>query len=169
MAKRPRSRTSFAQHSYRPMPMRCRNFLIAALGALLLSACGGEPADTRPGQPVSARRAAFKKILLAFEPMGIALREKQYNADRFIAQAGELDQVKNGPWGHFGPDSNYPPTHAKASVWSEAERFAAGRDAFLQAVDRLALAAASRDEKKVATAYDAVHDSCRSCHQAFKD
>ena len=169
MAKRPRSRTSFAQHSYRPMPMRCRNFLIAALGALLLSACGGEPADTRPGQPVSARRAAFKKILLAFEPIGIALREKQYDADRFIAQAGELSKVKDGPWRHFGPDTNYPPTHAKAAVWSDAPRFAAERDAFLQAVDGLTLAAARRDEVKVASAYAAVHDSCRSCQRAFKE
>ena len=149
--------------------MRHQALLIAALSAFILTACGGEPADTRPGQPVSARRAAFKKILLAFEPMGIALREKQYDADRLIAQAGELGQVKDGPWRHFGADTNYPPTRAKPSVWSEAERFAANRDAFLLAVDRLILAAASRDEKKVATAYDAVHDSCRSCHKSFKD
>lgn len=147
--------------------MRCPTVLIVALG--LLCACGGEPADTRPGQPVSARRASFKKILLAFEPMGIALREKQYDADRFIAQAGELAKVKDGPWNLFGPDSNYPPTHAKAKVWSEAARFAAERQAFLLAVDGLSQAAASRDEKQVATAYEAVHDSCRSCHQAFKD
>ena len=149
--------------------MRCQHLLTAALGALLLTGCGGEPADTRPGQPVSERRAAFKKILLAFEPMGIALREKQYNADRFIAQAGELARVKDGPWRHFGPDTNYPPTHAKGAVWSDAARFSAERDAFLQAVDGLTQAAASRDQAKVASAYAAVHASCRSCHQSFKD
>ena len=149
--------------------MRCQPLLITALGALLLTACGGEPADTRPGQPVSERRAAFKKILLAFEPMGIALRDKQYDADRFIAQASELAKVKDGPWRHFGPDTNYPPTHAKAAVWSDASRFAAARETFLQAVNGLTLAAASRDEAKVATAYEAVHDSCRSCHRTFKD
>ena len=139
------------------------------LGAVLLGACGGEPADTRPGQPVSQRRASFKKILLAFEPMGVALREKRYDADRFIAQADQLAKVKDGPWGHFGADTNYPPTHAKAAVWNDAARFAANRDDFLQAVDRLTLAAASRDEAKVAAAYAAVHDSCRSCHLSFKD
>ena len=149
--------------------MRCQTVLIATLGALLLTACGGEPADTRPGQPVSERRAAFKKILLAFEPMGIALREKRYDADRFIAQAGELAKVKDGPWRHFGPDTNYPPTHAMAAVWSDASRFAAAREAFLLAVDSLTLAAASRDEAKIASAYAAVHDSCRSCHRAFKE
>ena len=149
--------------------MRHQALLIAALSASILTACGGEPADTRPGQPVSARRTAFKKILLAFEPMGIALREKQYDADRLIAQAEELAKVKDGPWRHFGPDTNYPPTHAKASVWSDTQRFDTDRQAFLQAVDSLTLVAASRDEKKVAVAYDAVHDSCRSCHKAFKE
>ena len=148
--------------------MRGRTLLLTALSALLLGACG-EPADTRPGQPVSQRRAAFKKILLAFEPMGIQLREKQYNADRFIAQADALAKVKDGPWSHFGADTNYPPTRAKAALWSAADRFEAERQAFLNAVDVLVVAAASRDEKKVTLAYDAVHESCRSCHKAFKD
>lgn len=148
--------------------MRYPPLLIAALGALLLTACG-EPADNRPGQPVSQRRAAFKKILLAFEPMGVQLREKQYNADQFIAQANALAQVKDGPWSHFGPDTNYPPTHAKPALWNDAARFDAERKTFLAAVDGLVLVASSRDEKKVTTAYEAVHESCRSCHKAFKD
>jgi len=148
--------------------MRCHQLLIFALTAFLLTACG-EPADTQPGQPVSQRRAAFKRILLAFEPMGIQLREKQYNADQFIVLADQLAKVKDGPWRHFGPDTNHPPTHAKASVWSDTQRFDTDRQAFLQAVDSLTLVAASRDEKKVAVAYDAVHDSCRSCHKAFKE
>ena len=148
--------------------MRGHSMLVAALGALLLAACG-EPADTRPGQPVSARRAAFRKILLAFEPIGVELRAKQYDADRLIAQADELAKVKDGPWRHFGADSNYPPTHAKAKVWSDTARFSAERDAFLLAVDGLRQAAASRDEPQVAAAYARVHDSCRSCHQTFKE
>lgn len=142
--------------------------LLPILLALALGACG-EPADTRPGQPVSQRRAAFKKILLAFEPMGIQLREKQYDADRFIVLADALGKAKDGPWSHFGPDTNYPPTHAKARVWSEPERFESDRTLFLRAVDQLLVVAASRDEEKVAIAYEAVHDSCRNCHKAFKD
>lgn len=147
--------------------MRCHPLLILVLLSVTLGACG-EAADTHAGQPVSARRAAFKKILLAFEPMGIQLRDKQYDPDRFIALAGQLAKVKNGPWPYFGDDTNYPPTRAKASVWSDPEGFRAQRQAFLQATDRLLLVADSRDEKKVAAAYAAVHDSCRSCHQAFK-
>lgn len=148
--------------------MRRQILLIAALIPLLLTACG-EPADTQPGQPVTHRRAAFKKILLAFEPMGVRLRKQQYEADQFILLAKELGSVKNGPWQYFGADTNYPPTHAKARVWSESDEFETDRQAFLQAADRLVLATESRDEKLVTTAYEAVHDSCRNCHKVFKD
>jgi cytochrome c556 len=148
--------------------MRFLTLLISILIAVVTSACG-EAADSRPGQPVSERRAAFKKILLAFEPMGIALRDKKYAPDQFIVMAGQLAQVKDGPWSHFGPAADTPPTHAKASIWSDAGRFAADRQAFLQATDRLLIAAENRDEKVVTIAYQAVHDSCRNCHKAFKD
>jgi cytochrome c556 len=148
--------------------MRHPALLLTALLTLALTGCG-EPADTRPGQPVTQRRAAFKKILLAFEPMGIQLREKQYNPDQFIVLAEALTKVKDGPWSHFGPDTNYPPSHAKAKVWTEAERFASDRQVFLQSIDRLLVVAASRDEKQINIAYETVHDSCRSCHKAFKD
>lgn len=148
--------------------MRRLILLIAFLIPVALTACG-EPADTQPGQPVTHRRAAFKKILLAFEPMGIQLRKKDYDPDKFLEHAKALVAAKNGPWEYFGPTTNYPPTHAKARVWSDPEQFESKRQAFLQATDRLLLAAESRDEKRVTAAYEAVHDSCRDCHKAFKD
>jgi len=147
--------------------MRPATLLLAALLPLTLTACGEAP-DNHPDKPVTQRRAAFQKILKAFEPMGVQMRKGPYDAKKFLEQAQALAAVKDGPWAHFGPDSNYPPTRAKAAVWSEAERFAQERQNFLQVVDRLAVAAESRDEKQVRPAYEAVHDSCRSCHKTFK-
>lgn len=148
--------------------MSASKLLIATLLPLALAACG-EPADTHPGQPVTHRRAAFEKILHAFEPMGVQLRKQQYKAETFLERAKELASVKDGPWGYFGPDTNYPPTHATAKVWSEPGQFESERQAFLAATDRLLVAAESRDEKNVAAAYEAVHEQCRSCHKAFKE
>ncbi|HET7775219.1 MAG TPA: cytochrome c, partial [Azospira sp.] len=68
------------------MPMRKPTLLLALALPLLLAACG-EAEDTRPGQPVAHRRAAFQQILKAFEPMGIMLRENRYNADEFLKRA----------------------------------------------------------------------------------
>jgi cytochrome c556 len=148
--------------------MRPSSALLALLLTSLLAACG-EPADTKPGQPVTHRRAAFSKILHAFEPMGLQLRDGHYEPEKFLARAKELVNVKEGPWEYFGPDTNYPPTHAKPALWTEMEKFEAGHQAFSQATDRLLTAAESRDEKAVRAAYDAVHDTCRSCHKAYKD
>lgn len=147
------------------LPLPCAPLLLIAA---LLAACG-EPADTHPGQPVTHRRAAFKQILRAFEPMGVQLRDHKYDPDKFLTQAQALAAVKDGPWEYFGPDTNYPPTHAKPAVWSDGERFAADRQAFFQAVEGLAQAAARRDEKAARTAYEAVHDACRDCHKSFKE
>lgn len=144
------------------------NLLFALLLPLSLASCG-EPEDTRPGQPVAHRRAAFGKILKAFEPMGVQLRNDRYDADKFIEQAKQLSELSNGPWPYFAADTNYPPTRAKAAVWSEAERFDKARQDFTQASAALLVATESRDLAKVKTAYEAVHDSCRNCHKAFKD
>lgn len=144
----------------------CKKILIVTLCALV-AACG-EPADTRPGQPVAHRRAAFEKILHAFEPMGVQLRENEYKPDVFLDRAKELADLKDGPWQYFGADTNYPPTHATAKVWSDPELFEKERKAFLADTDHLLQAAESRDQKTVTAAYDALHEHCRSCHKVFK-
>lgn len=148
--------------------MRRSNLLLALLLPLALASCG-EPEDTRPGQPVAHRRAAFNKILKAFEPLGVQLRDGRYDANKFITQAKQLAELKDGPWEYFAADTNYPPTRAKAAVWSEGERFEKARQDFFQATAGLVAATESRDEAKVKRAYDAVHYSCRNCHKAFKD
>lgn len=136
--------------------------------ATLLSGCG-EPADTRPGQPVAHRKEAFNKILHAFEPMGIQIRNGTYNADKFLASAQELVKVADGPWQYFGPDTLYPPTHANEKVWSEPERFEEARKSFIAAANNLLLAAQSKDAKLATEKYNALHEQCRSCHKRYKD
>lgn len=150
----------------RPMPP-FRSALPLLACALLLTACG-EPADTHPDKPVTQRRAAFNAILKQFEPMGIMLREKRYDADAFLQLAEKLEGAKDGPWRHFTPDSNYPPTKATDQVWRDPARFEAERQGFFQAQSRLLEAARSKDGEKVGPAYAALHDTCRSCHKTFK-
>ena len=44
----------------------------------------------------------------------------------------------------------------------------ADKQAFLQASDALLAAAQSKDKARIQPAYDAVHDSCKACHDRFK-
>ena len=141
---------------------------ILLVSVLALSACGGEPADTRPGQPVAHRRAAFKEILKAFEPMGVMLRTGEYDAKRFQAWSRQLMTVRNGPWSYFKAGTQYPPSHATDAVWNDAAKFAADKQAFFDATDKLAAAAEKLDKAQAATAYEAVQNACRDCHKTFK-
>jgi cytochrome c556 len=148
--------------------MHKKLFLMAGFLLLVLAGCG-EPPDTHPGQPVTQRRAAFNKILKAFEPMGGQLRKDAYNPQQFAVLAGQLSELKEGPWEYFGADTNYPPTKATAKVWSDPVQFAAKKKAFTEATEVLRLAAESRNEKQVRLAYEALHETCRACHKVFKE
>jgi cytochrome c556 len=135
---------------------------------LLLAACGGEVEDTRPGQPVKQRQQAFKEMLKVFEPMGTMMRTNRYDAGKFEALAKDLMVRREAPWSHFGPDTFYPPTKAKAEVWQDAARFEQHRQDFLNATDKLLAAATSQDKTRAEAAYKAVYDSCQACHTQFR-
>jgi cytochrome c556 len=143
--------------------------VILLLTAVSLAACGMPVEDTRPGQPVKTRQVAFKEILRVFEPMGTMLRTHQYTPEKFAQYAQELMGKRDSPWGHFGTDTNYPPTKAKAEVWSEMDRFERERDDFIKATDELLAAAQAKQQAKAETAYYKVYDLCQSCHKHFKE
>lgn len=150
-------------------PARLKFGLLAGACLLVLGACGGEVEDTRPGQPVKTRQVAFKEMLRVFEPMGKMLRTDRYEADKFAALAAELLQKQEAPWSHFGPDTNYPPTKAKAEVWQQPAKFEEEKQAFFKATAALDKAAKSRVKADVQQAYDKTYEACKSCHRTFKE
>lgn len=134
----------------------------------LLAACG-EPEDTRPGQPVRHRQQAFKELIRDFEPMGKMLRDNRYDADKFLGMAETLAGKREAPWGYFGPETDYPPSKAKAAVWTEAAEFDAARQAFLAASERLLAAARAKDKATVEKTYQATYETCQDCHRRFRE
>lgn len=142
---------------------------ILMLTAACLAACSQPVEDTRPGQPVKTRQIAFKEILKVFEPMGTMLRTNQYAPEKFTRYAEELMTKRDAPWGHFGADTNYPPTKAKPEVWNEAERFEREKQAFMQATEELLAAARTQQQATAEKAYYKAYDLCQSCHKHFKE
>lgn len=135
---------------------------------LTVTACSGPVEDTRPGQPVKQRQEAFKAMLRSFEPMRALLRAERFNADEFAHLAARFVSVREAPWSHFGPDTNYPPTKAQAAVWERPQDFEDQRRRFFELGDELLVAAQTRDKATAQAAYDKVYDSCKSCHNDFK-
>jgi cytochrome c556 len=141
---------------------------LSALTLVFLAGCAGPVEDTLPGQPIKQRQEAFKEILRSFEPMGTMLRTQRYEADAFAEHAARLQAQADAPWRHFVDGSAVPPSKAKPAVWQRGEAFEQERARFLEAVEALALAAATRDEAAVRPAYTRVEQSCRSCHDDFR-
>ena len=140
--------------------------LVAVLG---LSACSGEPPDTHPDQPVTKRRAVFKDMVQALEPMGMVARDrKAYDAAEFLASAVALQQLAGKPWPLFTADSNYPPTHAKAAVWDKPAEFKQAQDKFQANVVTLVQAARGTDLDAIKASVSQVQQSCKACHDNFR-
>jgi cytochrome c556 len=150
------------------MHVNTKPVLLAIGLSMGLLACSPEVEDTGPGQPVKHRQEAFKEMLRTFEPMGVMLREGQYDAERFHAMAQRLWEGRESPWGYFGPETNYPPTKSRPAVWEQPEAFERERLQFVEEVNALLTVSASHDKAQVAVAYKAVYDSCKSCHQTFR-
>ena len=148
--------------------MSTKPALILCCALAVLSGCNSEPEDTRPGQPVAHRRAAFKEIIKVFEPMGVMMRTDTYDAGKFKTLAEQLIARRDVPWQYFTADTLYPPTHARAEVWTEAEKFAADKKAFFDATDTLARVVETPDEATARRAYKDVEAACENCHKSFK-
>ncbi len=151
-----------------PRPTLPARLALLSVCALTLVACSSEIPDTHPDQPVTKRQQAFKAMLRTFEPMGTMLKDRRYDADAFARLANELSSLREQPWSHFGPDTNYPPTKALAAVWEKPAEFEQRRQSFIEASDRLIAAAAARNEAEARSTYAAVQDSCKACHRDFR-
>lgn len=136
--------------------------------AALLAACAAEPEDTRPGQPVAHRRAAFKEMIKVFEPIGVMVRKDEFHAARFASLTASLMAIRDKPWQYFGPDTQYPPSKATDAVWSQPAEFEAKRKDFFAATDRLAAVAGTQEAAVAKAAFAEVEKTCRDCHDTFK-
>lgn len=144
------------------------SLILIALSAAMLSACG-EPKDTHPGQPVAKRKAVFKDMLRVFEPMGMVGRDRgEYVKEDFLAHAREFQSLAKQPWVYFAPDTNYPPTKAKADVWQNPEEFARQSQKFQALADQLLKAAQDGNLDTIRPLVGDVEKSCQTCHKQFR-
>lgn len=143
-----------------------------ALGLLLclcLGACFEAIKDTHPDQVFTKRRALFKQYTRTLEPIGlVASGRKEYKPDEFLVLVQDLDKLSTKPWVYFPLDGNYPPTHARPAVWSQAAAFKEAQEKYQASVHTLLLAAQAGKIEAVQAAVDGVTSSCKACHKDFR-
>ncbi|NVO05292.1 MAG: cytochrome c [Rhodoferax sp.] len=145
------------------------NIAACVLLGLSVSACFEPIKDTHPDQVLTKRRALFKQFTRALEPMGlVASGRSEYKPEEFLAMAQDLDKLSVKPWAYFPADGNYPPTHAKPTVWSQPAAFKQAQEKYQASVHALLLAAQAGKLEPVQRAMDGVTNSCKACHKDFR-
>ena len=148
---------------------RLRWLALGLAMACALPGCVREVKDTHPDQVLTKRKALFKQMNRALEPIGLVANERNaYNAAEFAGYVDELQKLSAKPWAYFPADGNYPPTRAKPAVWSHAAEFEAAQQQYQAVVAQLAQAAKVGDLEKIKPAVVDVTNSCKSCHKKFR-
>lgn len=92
-----------------------------------------------------------------------------FPAQQFAALAAELNSTANEPWEYYGPGTNGANSEAKSAVWEKPQQFQAAIKRFNQAAAALNQAAAGGNYQAVKASFDKMAQSCKACHQAFKE
>ncbi len=143
-------------------------FLSMALATL--SACSETPQDTRPGQPVATRQAAFKEMVRTFEPMGVMLRQGPFDEARFREHFARFRSTVDKPWPHFAEDTCYPPAKVTPAACSDLKGLQRRAEAFREAVAALeaVLAESSVSADALRAPYERVYQTCQDCHREYR-
>jgi len=134
-----------------------------------LIGCFEPTKDTHPGQVLTKRNALFKQFNRTLAPMMLVANERNdYVKDDFLEHALDLEKLASKPWAYFPVDGNYPPTHARPSVWSRPAEFKDAQDKFQVSVTQLVATARIGDLEKIKVSVYDVSNTCKSCHKNFR-
>lgn len=134
-------------------------FAVVWLSAVCMQAVAGVGED---------RQRSFKKVLLSYEPIGVMLRDGPFRKDQFVRHADALKVVSREPFKLFASPVVDDVSRAKPEIWSQSAKWKQEETRFLQAVDALQAGARSDDLASVKNKYNAITQSCKSCHDAFR-
>lgn len=149
-----------------------KKFLIIALAAFTLSACGGDKADTNTQgaqtDSVKARQDLMKDWRAANDIMkGMMEKPDTFDAATFKEQAEFINKGNDVMWSHFA-DQNAK-GKSQDAVWTDAQGFSAKKDEFMTASANLAAQAGSaKSASDVEQAFGKMAESCGSCHKVYK-
>jgi cytochrome c556 len=159
------------------MPSRTRiHFIslgIATLGALAGASPAFSQGSAAEQKAVEQRQALLKEIDEAFKPVGeIVKRKAPYNATVVQESAAKLATLAPKIPDAFALDTHAATgikTKARSNIWTSIPDFKAKSDALVKAIDGLAAAGKSGDEKALRPAFAAVGKACSACHDNYKD
>ncbi|NBB52823.1 cytochrome c [Rhizobium sp. CRIBSB] len=147
---------------------------------LCIAACSDSPpagnedksdGDAVAPSPIATRQAGFKKIGAANKAIGDTLKTEAPSAELIRTNAGIIAELAPQVHTWFpegsGPGSGQE-TAALPAVWERRPEFDLRTTEFTAATAALEAAVSAGDPGQVRTAAEALGQTCKSCHTAFR-
>jgi cytochrome c556 len=119
---------------------------------------------------VKYRKSAFSLMGTHFGRIGAVVKgEKPYDKAAVEADAAIVEMMSKLPWSAFPPGSDTADSKAKPEIWKEQEKFKAASEKLQSEAAKLSAAAKSGDLGAIKTAFGAVGQSCKACHDNYRN
>nr|WP_089400501.1 cytochrome c [Noviherbaspirillum humi] len=123
----------------------------------------------KPEDAVKFRKAAFTLIGAYTGRIGAVVKEeKPYDKASVEADAALLETLSKLPWQAFVPNTTTD-SKAKPEIWTERDKFNGAAEKMQAEVAKLNTAAKSGDLKAIKAAFGGVGQSCKSCHDNYRN
>jgi cytochrome c556 len=146
-----------------------RTLVSLALAMLVTVPFAAQAQFAKIEDAVKYRQSAFTLMNTHFNRIGTVVKgSSPYDKAAVEADVAIVEMMSQLPWSAFPPASDTANSRAKPEIWKEQEKFKAGADKMQAEVSKLSAAARSGDLGAIRTAFGAVDQSCKACHDNFR-
>jgi cytochrome c556 len=145
--------------------------ILAAAAALacLATALPASAQFAKPEDAIKYRKAAFTVMASHFGRVGAMVNGKVPFDAKAAAENAELaTMLSKLPYAGFVAGTDKGETHAKAEVWSEADRFKTSANKMQDEMAKFNSAAKTGNLDTIKTAFGSVAQACKACHDHFR-
>lgn len=144
-------------------------FSIAWAAVAIAAASPAMAQFQKPEDAVKYRKATFTVMAAHFSRIGaMANGRVPFDAKVAAENAALVETLSKLPWDAFGPGTDKGDTRALPAIWTEQAQFKAGADKFQAEAARLNAAAKTGNLDAIKTAFGAVGQSCKACHDNYR-
>lgn len=144
---------------------------MAAAVTLLAMAAPASAQFAKPEDAVKYRQSALSVMGTHFGRLGAMANGKVPFDAKVAADSAELVAVMAKlPWVGFGPGTDKDSrSKAMSEVWTEQVKFKEHSDKLVAETGKLATASKTGNLDALKTSFAATADTCKSCHDAFRN
>lgn len=124
----------------------------------------------KPADAIEYRQSAMTLIGEHTKRIGAVVKgARPYDPAQVQASAEVIEFVSKLPWEAFGPGTDEGHhTHAKPEIWKDPAKFKQASEKMQAAATKLSAAAKTGKLDEVKTAFGALGQSCKGCHDDFR-